>query len=120
MLTNIKNGIKAKKPFIIQKYKKTSLNLLNILWDNNLITGYKICCKSNKFKIFLNYKNDKSVLKQLIIISKPSKKKYFSSKQLWKFNNNIDIFLFSTIYGILTLTECKKLKVGGELICILK
>ena len=72
------------------------------------------------FEIFLKYKyNNLLVIKHVTSITKPSSKIYCSVKQLWKINFNLGLILLSTNKGILSLNSCKKLNIGGELLCLI-
>jgi small subunit ribosomal protein S8 len=120
MLAHIKNGQKANKSYILHPRKKNDALILNILWEEGFILGYKISKKnSNMFEIFLKYKQGIPVIKHLISITKPSCRVYCSSKQLWKFNSNLGLFIISTNKGILSLNACKKINIGGELLLLI-
>jgi small subunit ribosomal protein S8 len=119
MLANIKNGQKANKSYILHPRKKNSALILNVLWEEGFILGYTISKKdSNMFEIFLKYKHGIPVIKQLKSITKPSCRIYCSSKQLWKINSNLGLFILSTNKGILSINTCKKLDIGGELLLV--
>jgi small subunit ribosomal protein S8 len=124
MLNNIKNGQRAKKAFILQKKTNLQKPFLNELWKEGLILGYKIIKKNNNleyFKIFLKYLlNNKPAINYVVSLSKPGKKSYCSLTTLWKLNSNIGIIFVSTSQGVLNLVSCKKKKIGGELICLIK
>lgn len=120
MLANIKNGQKANKAYIIYPRKKNSALILNILWEEGFILGYAISKKnSNMFEIFLKYKQGIPVIKYLKSITKPSGRIYCSSKQLWKINSNLGLFILSTNKGILSINTCKNLNIGGELLLVI-
>lgn len=115
MLANIKNGQLAKKSFIYQKRKKICENFLKVLWDEGFILGYKISNKnSNQIKIFLKYKNEEPVISSIKLITKPSRRIYYSIDQIWKLDSNKTFIIFSTNKGLKTIIDCKKLKIGGE------
>ena len=116
MLANIKNGILAKRKFIFQQRKKNCEPLLKILHKEGFILGYKI--KADKIKIFLKYKKQQSNINSIKIISKPGRRIYYSIKQIWKLNSNKYFIILSTNKGLKSITECKKLKIGGEPILI--
>ena len=42
MFATIKNGLTVKKSFVLQPKKKICESILNILWDEGFILGYKI------------------------------------------------------------------------------
>lgn len=118
IISSIKNGQSVNKPFVKQKTKKNYEMLLNILWDEGYILGYK--SESNEILVYLKYNKDKSpVITNFKIISKSSLKVYYSVKQLWKFNVNQNLMILSTNLGLLSLNSCKKLGIGGEPILII-
>lgn len=122
MLNSIKNGQLAKKDIIIQQKKKICESVLKILWDEGFILGYQISSvESTKFKIFLKYSNTgKPVINSLQFMSKPGKRIYFNTKQIWKISSNKAFIIFSTHKGLKSIHECKKQKIGGEPIVIIK
>ena len=118
IISSIKNGQLVNKPFVKQKKKKNYEMLLNILWDEGYILGYK--SDSDKILVYLKYNKDKSpVITNFKIMSKSSLKVYYSVKQLWKFNVNHNLIILSTNRGLLSLNSCKKLGIGGEPILII-
>lgn len=118
LLSSIKNGQICKKKFIISKKKKICEILLKILWNEGFIYGYQTSCKS--LKVFLKYtKNGKPAINSLIFISKPSQKIYCFYKQIGKFNSPKTLIVFSTNFGLKSIYECKKKKIGGEPLIIL-
>jgi ribosomal protein S8 len=120
LLSHIKNGQKSSKSFILYPQRKNCGLVLNILWEEGYILGYTVSKKYPRmFEIFLKYKDNNSVIKHLTSIAKPSCKIYCSVKQLWKIKFNLGLILLSTNKGILTLNSCKKLNIGGELLCLI-
>lgn len=114
MFANLKNGQLAKRNFIFQQRKKICENFLKVLWKEELILGYTIDFKNpNNLKIFLKYKENQPVINSIKIISRPSKRIYFSVKQIWKINSK-SFIIFSTNQGLKSIIDCKKLKIGGE------
>lgn len=121
MLANIQNGQLVNKSFILQKKTKFCESLLNILWDEGYISGYKIVTKKkNILKIYLKYSKNLPVISSLNSLTKPGKRIYYSINQLWKINSTKGLLIISTNKGLLTLSDCKKFKVGGEPIVIVK
>lgn len=120
LITTIRNGQSANKLVIIQKRKKTCEAFLNILWDEGFILGYKTSPSKLSIHIYLKYNNKFPVITSLKSISKPSLRIYYSLKQLWKINSNQGLLVLSTNKGLLSLNSCKKLKIGGEPIVIIK
>ena len=122
MLTNIKNGQLSKKSIIYQRRKKICESFLKILWDEGFITGYKILdSDSTKLQIFLKYnQTGEPAINSLKFLSKPSKRFYYSSKQIWKLDSSKMFLILSTNKGLMTIDQCKKNNVGGEPLLIIR
>ena len=115
MFASIKNGQLARRNCIIQKRKKICESFLKILWKEGFILGYTINSKNlNELKIFLKYTNKIPAINSIKIISKPSRRIYYTTKQIWKIDSNKFFIILSTNKGLKSITECKKLKIGGE------
>lgn len=117
MFTTIQNGQIIKRSSVIQKKTRISEAFLNILWNEGYILGYKNSQKN--LKIFLKYKSGVPVIKSFKVISKPSRKKYYSIKQIWKIDSNKTFLVISTSKGLKSLFNCKKENLGGEPIIII-
>lgn len=110
--------LKKKKLILLQKKTKIVLNVLNALWDEKVILGYRFL--NNDFvKIYLKFDNlGKSLIKKIIIISKPGNKKYINIFDL-KSNHNTQINYFcflSTSKGILSHSKALLKGIGGEIL----
>ena len=115
MFANIKNGQLAKRSYVLQKRKKICESFLKILWKEGFILGYQTDqTNGSQIKIFLKYKNKTPVINSIRLISKPSRRIYYTIKQIWKIDSNKSFIILSTNKGIKSITECKKLKIGGE------
>ena len=121
MIASIKNGQLAKKAVVIHQRKNSCESILNVLWNEGFILGYKIQKKNpNTLKIFLKYKNGKPVINLIKPVSKPSLRIYYSIKQLWKFEASKGTLILSTTKGFMSSNDCKKKKLGGEPFIIIK
>jgi small subunit ribosomal protein S8 len=115
MFANIQNGQLAKKSFVVQKRKKICEAVLNVLWDEGFILGYKLIDEDpTKLKIFLKYTKNNPVIQSIKSVSKPGSRIYYSIKQIWKIDSSKTFLIISTTQGLKTLINCKKLKIGGE------
>lgn len=116
MLTAIKNGQMSKKNNICIKKTNYCERVLKSLWDEGLILGYSNTPDSyNNLKVFLKYSSSGTPsINKIEFISKPGRRLYLSSKQLWKLESSQLFVFFTTNKGVRSLTECKKLNIGGE------
>ena len=117
MFITIQNSQTVKKSFIIQRKTKISEDFLNILWDEGYILGYK--SSQSSLKVFLKYVNGISAIQSLNIMSKPSKKIFYSIKQIWKMKSNQSFLILSTSKGLKSVLNCKKDNIGGESLVII-
>jgi len=119
MFTSIKNGQLAKKSVIIQQQKNLCESFLHILWDEGYISGYKFL-NSNQLEIYLKYKKTgEPVINSIKVLSKPGQRVHYSVKQIWKLDSSKSFLVFSTNQGLKSITQCKKLKIGGEPFCLI-
>lgn len=116
MFANLKNGQLAKLPYIMQRKTNLCILCLNVLWDEGYILGYKIDKNLKYIKIFLKYKNGQPVITNIICITKPSNRCYKSITQLWKIELKKELLIVSTSKGVISITDCKKHKIGGEVL----
>lgn len=115
MVASIRNGQLAKTPYVLQTKKKICESFLNILWDEGFILGYKTYkLDPTKLQIFLKYNKGKPVINKLKSVSKPGRRIHFSLKQIWKIDSSKTFLIISTNLGLKSITDCKKLKIGGE------
>lgn len=115
MFISIQNGQISNRSFILQPRIKSCEIFLKILWKEGLILGYEIFKKDKeKLKIFLKYNGNKSVINNIRLISKPGRRIFYSSNDIWKINFNNSIIIFFTTKGIKSNLDCKKYKIGGE------
>ena len=114
LFSKIKNGYLSQKSQITQQNTKQNINILNILIREGYIKTYKIN-SNNQLNIYLKYKNNKPIIKQIKRLSKPGQRLYIKNKDLYIKKQGF--YILSTSIGILTDLEAKKLNVGGELIC---
>ena len=121
MFSNINNSQLAKKKYVLQLRKKNCEQILNSLWDEGFILGYKLSKNNPNFlKIFLKYHKGHSAINSIKLISKPSLRVYYSLKKLWKLDSSQGVILISTNQGVMSDSECKKKKIGGEPLILIK
>lgn len=122
LFANIKNGQMAKKSVILESRKNIYESFLKTLWNEGFISGYRISVQNEKkIEIFLKYtKEGKPMITSLKCLSRPGQRLYYSSRQIWKLDSSKIFIIFSTNEGLKTITQCKKNKIGGEPLVIVK
>ncbi len=72
---------------IFVRRSRFSVELLSILYLNGLIRGFNI--RGNTIKVFLKYYQNRSLFKELIMVSTPGRRIFWTLNNLSnKFNNN--------------------------------
>jgi small subunit ribosomal protein S8 len=116
LISNLKNGQIVNKAFVINENSRICRKVLDILWDEGFILGYKIL-PVNKLKIYLKYRNGNSVIRSIKVVSKPSLRVYYSVRELRRLKK---FLILTTHKGIKTISNCKRLNIGGEPLIMLK
>jgi small subunit ribosomal protein S8 len=121
MFTSIKNSQKSKKISVTVYRKNLCESFLKLLWDEGFIVGYKaVSLDKTKLEVFLKYSNTGNpIINSIKFVSKPSRRIYFSIKQIWKLDSSKTFIIFSTSRGLMSINDCKKNKIGGEPLIIL-
>jgi len=114
-LLQIKNTTKLKKSYFLIKKTKEACAVAKVLYREGLIQGFSM---KTFIVIFLRYFLNLPVLNSLKIISTPSLKTCLSFQSLCKIKEKFTVFFISTKKGLLTSIDCKKQKLGGQLLFI--
>ncbi len=119
MLTKIRNALTARHKTVEIPSSRIKKEITRILFEEGYIANYKFENENNRGKIVitLKYVNGNSAITVLKRISKPSIRLYTSRKNIPVVNNGYGIAILSTPMGVVTDAECRKKKVGGEVIC---
>ena len=120
MITRIRNGqmrshVKIEMPASTFKGK-----ILEILKREGFILNYtldQVDEKKTKFSIDLKYNSGSPVINNIERISKPGRRFYSSALSIPRIKNGLGIAIVSTSKGVMTDSEARKAKLGGEIIC---
>lgn len=120
MLTIIRNAQMARHTKVAVPYSAMNLLLVKILQKEGFIGQYeKSGKKLNKtIEIILKYDSEgKPVMSSIKRVSKPSRRVYCKISELKPVRQGYGMAIVSTPKGVLSDSEARKLKVGGEVIC---
>jgi small subunit ribosomal protein S8 len=119
MLTIIRNGYAARKETVVVPYSKLKLNIAKLLQKEKYIKAVEKFGRKTKkiLELQLLYKEGKTpAISGIRKISKPSRRVYFSLKDIKPVRQGKGIMILTTPKGVLTGEEARKEKVGGEVI----
>jgi len=120
MLTRIRNANRNRTPSVEVPVSKEKKAIVEVLKENGYIKDYKLIEDKTQgtLKIYLKYTvDDEAVINNLKRISKPGRRVYRKVDKMERVLDGLGIAIVSTPKGILTDHECRKLKVGGEVLC---
>ena len=119
MLARIKNSQMRNHKKVQLPSSKFKIKLAEVLKSEGYIIDYKINSESNKSVLLINlkYHSGNPVISTIERISKPGRRFYSSAQSIPKIQNGLGIAIISTPKGVMTDTEARKAKVGGEIIC---
>lgn len=119
MFARIKNAIVRKKEFVKIPGSKFKKAILDLLKKEKYILDYSIEPLSEysyNFVVKLKYYKGKSVINDIVRLSKPGRRIYKSYNEIPKVLSGMGLTILSTSKGVISHREAIKNKVGGEVI----
>ena len=120
MFARIRNGQLRSLNSIDIPISNFRIKILEILKLEGYITNFnKENLKNNKknIKVELKYYEGLPVIKEIKRISKPGRRVYSKASSIPKIQNGLGLAIISTPRGVMSDTDARKNKVGGEVIC---
>jgi len=118
MLTKIRNAKAAKHRYVEISLSKEKLSIAKILKEEGFIDNFISSDERRKVRIFLKYNDRKSVINGIKRMSKPGLRKYVGHDQIPYVFGGIGTAILSTSKGVVCDRSARRLKVGGELLCL--
>jgi small subunit ribosomal protein S8 len=119
-LTRIRNALMARHETMDIPASKLKWRLAEILKAEGYITDAQLVGEGHHQVIRISLKYDPgevSVIQSLRRISKPGRRTYVTANQLPRVLNGLGIAIISTSRGVMSDRECRRLNVGGEVLC---
>lgn len=118
-LARIRNAIMRSKEEVVTPSSKLVRQVLEILQNEGFIESFVEAEVNGKPALQLNlkYVDGVSTIRELKRVSKPGIRNYVGYRDLKSIKNGQGIAIVSTSKGVMTASQAKKLKVGGEVIC---
>lgn len=119
MLARIRNALAVNKTEINLPHSKTKEAVAKLLKDNKYVLDVKVVDASigKSLVISLVSDEDRARITEITRLSKPGRRLYSSADEIPTVKQGRGLVIISTSKGIMTGTEAKKQRVGGELIC---
>jgi small subunit ribosomal protein S8 len=120
MLTRIRNGQQAHQAVVAAPASKMRANVLEVLKREGYIRGFsreQVRPGVAELKIELKYVDGEPVIREIARVSKPGRRIYSRLSDLPRVYNGLGIAILSTPRGVLSDSEARAAKVGGEVLC---
>jgi small subunit ribosomal protein S8 len=120
LLTRIRNANQARKPYADAPASHLKGEVLRVLREARYIDGYDLLDdqKQGVLRVHLKYTPDRErVITGLRRISRPGLRKYVKARQVPRVLGGLGVAVISTPKGVMTDEECRREKLGGEVIC---
>ncbi|NLG42826.1 MAG: 30S ribosomal protein S8 [Phycisphaerae bacterium] len=120
MLTRIRNAERIGKRRVRVKRSKVCLGIAQVLKDEGYILDFQQIEDTNQgeIEIDLKYADDGAhVIQDLQRVSRPGRRIYAHVDEMPRVLDGLGITIVSTSRGVLSDRQCRKQRVGGELLC---
>ena len=120
MLTRIRNGLHRRKDAVDVLASKVNLGIARVLKDEGYVQDFKFMdvAAQGMIRVYLKYGPDgEMVIREITRRSKPSRRVYRGVGNLPRVLNGLGIVILSTPKGVLSDRECRRERVGGEVLC---
>jgi len=122
MLTRIRNGLRNKTHVVNVRGSKVNTGIASVLKEEGYIEDFREieAVPQGTLRVYLKYgPDDEMVIRSIKRKSKPGLRLYWSAKDLEKNQvlNGLGLAVLSTSRGILSDRTCRKLRIGGEVLC---
>lgn len=117
-ISSIKNSFLSNKKNVIVLYSKINISILKVIKSEGYILDFVICSVNDKkhINIELKYYNNISVINNIKIVSKSSRRVYIKNKNITSVSGGFGLSILSTSMGIMSNIQAKDVRVGGEIL----
>jgi len=120
MLTRIRNAVRVNKSKVNVKASKVCEGVVRVLKDEGYIVDYDRIDDGRQgiLRVHLKYSDEgEPIIHEITRQSKPGRRVYHSVDKLPRVLDGLGIAIVSTSKGVMSDRNCRRQKVGGELIC---
>lgn len=121
MLTRIRNANMAGHERVEISASNLKSEIARILSEEGFVRNYRLIedGKQGIIRIYLKYGDNskEKAITNLKRISKPGRRVYAKSDRLPRVYGDLGIAILSTSQGVRTSIECRRAKIGGEVLC---
>lgn len=118
MLTRIRNAKAALLPTVEMPHSRIKESIGRILKKEGYLLECEVEGKPAKtIKLKLKYEGRKAVIEGLRRVSRPGIRRYVGVDDVPRVRGGLGVAILSTSQGVMTGTDARKNKLGGEVLC---
>ncbi len=120
LFSRIRNAQLRKKKIVSSPLSKMRESILEVLKNEGYIRGFartKHSSGREELDIELKYDDSGPVISNITRISKPGRRVYSGVERIPFVHNGLGISIISTSQGVMSDTDAREKKIGGEIIC---
>lgn len=120
MLTRIRNGLRVRRRYVQVPSSKLKVGIARVLKQEGYISDFDVIedGKQGILRIELKYGPDgEQVIQSIRRVSRSGGRQYRGVRQLPRVLNGLGIAIVSTSRGILSDRQCRRHRIGGEVLC---
>jgi small subunit ribosomal protein S8 len=120
LLTRIRNAARARHDKVVVPSSKLKVDVVRVLKDEGFVGDFIVHERSpqNELTIQLKYGPDRApAITGVRRVSRPGLRRYVALREIPRVLGGMGISILSTSRGVMSDSEARKQKVGGELIC---
>ena len=121
LLTSLRNAVRLRKQDVEFRATRHTVSIVNVLKRAGFVWDYDVENRTgiDFVRVALKYtSNGSPVMSQLDRVSKPGNRVYAHADGIPVVQQGLGISLLSTSRGLMSDTEARANRVGGEVICI--
>jgi small subunit ribosomal protein S8 len=118
LIIRLKNGYLAEKQSIAAPYSKLNMNILDILLAHGYIKGFTVEEDRNKKTLLIDllYRGRESAVRDVKLYSRPGRREYAKRENVRPVLGGLGMSIVSTSKGLMTDTQARDQKIGGEVL----
>ena len=118
-LTCIRNANRALLPVVEVPHSRLKESIARLLKREGYLADCVVegAAAKRRLKLRLKFEGRKGVIEGLRRVSTPGLRRYTGTEEIPRVLGGLGVAILSTPRGVLTGTEARKLKVGGEVLC---
>ena len=120
MLTRIRNALRVKADIVNVRASNVCEGIARVLKEEGYIEDYRRIDdgKQGLLRIYLRYgPNGEEVVTELKRVSRPGRRVYCGVDDLPRPLDGLGVAIVSTSQGVLSDRQCRRRRIGGEVLC---